>query len=78
MLWHQVTAANPLTHALCLRQVRIIDDTGADISADGTIGEVIIRGPTVFKGYWQQQQQATQAAFTDDGWFRTGRNNSLW
>jgi long-chain acyl-CoA synthetase len=34
-------------------------------------GEVQFRGPTLFKGYWQDPA-ATSAAFTDDGWYRTG------
>lgn len=34
-------------------------------------GEVQLRGPQVFSGYWQNPQ-ATAEAFTSDGWFRTG------
>ena len=34
-------------------------------------GEVQFRGPTLFKGYWQAPA-ITAAAFTDDGWYRTG------
>ena len=34
-------------------------------------GEVQLRGPNVFGGYWGRPE-ATAAAFTDDGWFRTG------
>ena len=34
-------------------------------------GEVLLRGPNVFCGYWKQPE-ATAAAFTADGWFRTG------
>ena len=30
-----------------------------------------MRGPNVFAGYWQRPE-ATAAAFTADGWFRTG------
>jgi malonyl-CoA/methylmalonyl-CoA synthetase len=36
-----------------------------------TIGEVQLRGPNVFAGYWGQPD-ATAAAFTEDGWFKTG------
>ena len=36
-----------------------------------TDGEVQFRGPTLFKGYWHAPE-ATAAAFTDDGWYRTG------
>lgn len=33
-------------------------------------GEILVKGPTIFKGYWQMPDE-TQAAFTD-GWFKTG------
>ncbi|MEU3371449.1 acyl-CoA synthetase [Streptomyces sp. NPDC006660] len=38
--------------------------------ADG-IGEIQVRGPNLFSGYLNRPD-ATGAAFTDDGWFRTG------
>ena len=44
--------------------------TGAD-AAPGTDGEIQLRGPQVFAGYWHDPA-ATTAAFTADGWFRTG------
>jgi long-chain acyl-CoA synthetase len=34
-------------------------------------GEIQFKGPTVFGGYWQNPT-ATAAAFTEDGWYRTG------
>ncbi|HEY3072389.1 MAG TPA: AMP-binding protein [Candidatus Limnocylindrales bacterium] len=34
-------------------------------------GEVQFAGPTLFKGYWHDPE-ATAAAFTPDGWYRTG------
>ena len=34
-------------------------------------GEVQFRGPTLFKGYWNAPE-TTAAAFTDDGWYKTG------
>jgi malonyl-CoA/methylmalonyl-CoA synthetase len=37
----------------------------------GDDGEVQLRGPNVFAGYWGRPE-ATAAAFTDDGWFKTG------
>jgi long-chain acyl-CoA synthetase len=37
----------------------------------GPDGEVQFNGPTLFKGYWHDPE-ATTAAHTDDGWYRTG------
>ncbi|MET0378169.1 MAG: AMP-binding protein [Spongiibacteraceae bacterium] len=53
-------------------ELRVIDvHTGADVPGDGnSIGEIVLRGNTVMKGYLKNSQ-ATHAAFTD-GWFHTG------
>ena len=34
-------------------------------------GELVVRGPSVFEGYWHDPE-ATAAAFTEDGWYKTG------
>jgi long-chain acyl-CoA synthetase len=39
-------------------------------------GEVLTRGPNVFKEYWRNPE-ATQEAFTEDGWLRTGDLGSV-
>lgn len=38
---------------------------------EGKEGELLVRGPSVFKEYWNKPQE-TKQAFTDDGWFKTG------
>src|SRR5215204_1723310 len=48
---------------------RIVTPDLSDVAA-GDIGELLVRGPNVFSGYWARPD-ATGAAFTD-GWFRTG------
>jgi len=39
--------------------------------ADGTAGELLVKGPQVFSGYWNLSE-ATEESFTDEGYFRTG------
>ena len=50
-------------------EVRIVGPDGRDLP-EGETGELLVRGPAVFDGYWRQPE-ATAAAFAD-GWFRTG------
>ena len=50
--------------------LRICDANGAALSHN-EIGTLEIKGPNVFKGYWQNPE-ATQATFRDDGYFITG------
>jgi fatty-acyl-CoA synthase len=50
--------------------VRLVDEHDAPV-APGEVGELQLAGPTVCAGYWQQPE-ATAAALTPDGWFRTG------
>jgi acyl-CoA synthetase (AMP-forming)/AMP-acid ligase II len=53
-------------------ETRLIDpDTGAEVTDAGVPGELQIRGPTVFDGYFASPD-LNAAAFTADGWFRTG------
>jgi malonyl-CoA/methylmalonyl-CoA synthetase len=49
--------------------VRLVDEDGRD-AAEGTPGELEVRGPSVCLEYWQRPDE-TAAAFRD-GWFRTG------
>lgn len=51
-------------------EVRVVDDEGRPVPA-GTVGEIHVTGPNVFAGYLGLDE-ATRAAKTDDGWFRSG------
>src|SRR5438477_2541001 len=50
-------------------QARILNQEGSDVP-DGETGELYLKGPNVFPGYWRRDD-ATRAAFVD-GWFKTG------
>jgi acyl-CoA synthetase (AMP-forming)/AMP-acid ligase II len=50
---------------------RILASGDVHQSAPGQDGEIQLRGPQVFDGYWNDPA-ATETAFTADGWFRTG------
>ncbi len=57
---------------LPLVDCRIVSlEDGLTEVAPGEAGEIAVRGPMVMKGYWRQPE-ATAAAFTPDGLFRTG------
>lgn len=49
--------------------VRLLDSAGKPVK-DGETGEVYLRGPNVFSGYWRRENP-TENAFVD-GFFRTG------
>ena len=51
-------------------QLRLVDDDGHDV-VRGDPGEVWVRGPNVFQGYWNDAE-ATDRVLTPDGWLRTG------
>jgi long-chain acyl-CoA synthetase len=50
--------------------IKLLDENGNE-AAIGEAGEICANGPQVMKGYWQKPE-ANAAAFTADGYFRTG------
>ncbi|MBL8707407.1 MAG: acyl--CoA ligase [Rhodospirillales bacterium] len=69
-----IEAANMVGSQSCgipcpFRECRVADEAGNTVPA-GTIGELLVRGPGILKGYYNNPE-ATQKAFHGD-WFRTG------
>jgi long-chain acyl-CoA synthetase len=81
-----LTEASPVTHSnppgdanrpgtigkpLPDTEARLVDpDTGAEVIADGQVGELVVRGPQIMKGYFNNPH-ATEAVLKD-GWLFTG------
>jgi malonyl-CoA/methylmalonyl-CoA synthetase len=50
--------------------VRLVDENYNEVEV-GTLGEIVVKGKTVFDRYWQRPE-ATLDSFTSDNWFKTG------
>jgi long-chain acyl-CoA synthetase len=51
-------------------EMQVWDDDGNEVP-QGEVGEIVIRGHNLMKGYWNRED-ATKEAITGEGWFRTG------
>ena len=56
--------------ALCVIDLRVVDDDGNELPS-GERGELQVRGPSMFREYWNKPE-ATANSFAEDGWFKTG------
>ena len=63
--------ARPTSAGRCLAvlELKVIDETGAE-APQGERGELLVRGTSMFRGYWNRPE-LTGEVFIDD-WFRTG------
>ena len=50
-------------------EMKLVDDDGND-TPEGEIGEIVIKGHNVMKGYWQREEATAEAI--KDGWFHSG------
>ncbi|WP_216896742.1 acyl-CoA synthetase [Nocardia alni] len=57
--------------AMPYTEVRVVDVASNKPVGAGTAGEIVVRGPNVTPGYWQNPE-ATAAAFDAEGWFHSG------
>jgi fatty-acyl-CoA synthase len=64
------SVGKPCPHLL----VRVVDESGQDVPPNG-MGEIVLKGPKVFKAYWKNPE-ATAAAIKE-GWFHTGDIGTL-
>jgi long-chain acyl-CoA synthetase len=55
---------------ISMTEVRVVDSEGRQVAA-GVEGEVEVKGPQVFEGYFDNDEE-NRKAFTGDGFFRTG------
>lgn len=62
------SVGQPVGH---VRSKLVDTETGAEVDEPGEEGELLVKGPQVMAGYYENPA-ANERAFTDDGWFRTG------
>jgi 4-coumarate--CoA ligase len=71
MPWDEKDETGSVSPLLPNVRMRIVDEGENDVE-EGLRGELIIQGPMVTRGYWDNEA-ATKEAFTKDGaWFKTG------
>ncbi|MBH0230091.1 long-chain-fatty-acid--CoA ligase [Halobacillus yeomjeoni] len=81
-----LTETSPITHANFVWGNRVSGSVGVpwpdtdakiykmDVDEEaefGEVGEIIVKGPQVMRGYWQKPEETAQV-LSEDGWFKTG------
>jgi len=66
-----VTKAGSVGFPMLHLDTRLVTSTGREVDGPDEVGELELRGPTVCAGYWKNAD-ATAAAMTEAGWFKTG------
>ena len=64
-----MTGSGSVGRPVRYREVRIVDENGNDVK-QGEIGELLVRGPGIFKGYYKKIDENAKAF--DGEWFHTG------
>lgn len=62
---HAGSVGRPFMHV----DARLVDEAGAEVGV-GEVGELVLRGPTVFAGYWGRPEETADAL--REGWFHSG------
>jgi len=65
VLTHAGSVGRPFLHV----DARLVSETGEDVGV-GEVGELVLRGPTVFAGYWNRPEETATAL--RGGWMHTG------
>lgn len=70
MPWGQTDNTGSISPLLPNTRLRLVDEQMRDVG-DGDEGEILLKGPMITKGYFNNPE-ATAEAFTPDGWYKTG------
>ncbi|KAL4959361.1 acyl--CoA ligase [Aspergillus stella-maris] len=70
MPWGEADNTGSISPLLPNTKLRLVDDHTRDV-ADGEEGEILLKGPMIVKGYFENPE-ANAEAFTSDGWYKTG------